>query len=510
MDDGQHMNEITTALTRTALLGTSRVTPAFPTPQGATWLAEADTPETQVLQMAAALQLYRRAGYEPDRYQGTFPDPAPRELLPIASAHALQGLHLTVDGPLAVLWGDWVRAAQVAGVRVSPAWVPKMLDRGVKQPEVWYDLAAIVGERGRWLSAQYHAWHYLQVEALIARWETLPSNLRVQAVTALRHKNPGAARDVIAHYCATSPASERVKLAGVLAIGLSADDEPVLEHLRTGATGETRNKITELLARLPDSALVQRMQTRLAQLVKLEPQRSGLKTLLSHVTGATTYTLTITEAWTPDAEAERDGLEVSQTVLSIIEQCIERIPPRWWETHYHISIPDLLHTLAAQNHRDWWTVLGHAAVRFADSRMAEALVVAGASLVPLISALLPQPLTRLLREMSLSQSDYYSATPLWTALATYAHPWSDALALAVLDLMERHATSHSVAYPLSQAHTAVKLFARFPLKGAWMAQLEASFFAKYPWKPVREIAYQVLEYRRELLSTLHAGHPGGR
>jgi hypothetical protein len=94
-----------------------------------------------------------------------------------------------------------------------------------------------------------------------------------QRVDLLRHQRaqaPDAARERLAAALSELPANERVELLATLAVGLSGDDEALLDQLLGDRSREVRQGAANLLLCLPGSGFVARAIARLAPLLRQE------------------------------------------------------------------------------------------------------------------------------------------------------------------------------------------------------------------------------------------------
>lgn len=240
-------------------------------------------PAEVLLDAAAALTMYRRAGAAA-RSGVTVPLPAPDDsgipLVPWpASARAADLLAVDAagygssnatpvrdaDGRLELL-AEWLGA--VGPRRVPGDLLPALLEVGRRHRILRSLIAAVGGPRAEWLAAQRPDWGYL-VTATIdgpaddgSAWELGSIGRRVGFLTALRRRDPDAARDLLRTAWPAETPDDRAALLGALATGLSGADEVVLETALDDRRKEVRAAAVELLALLPDSGYARRMAER--------------------------------------------------------------------------------------------------------------------------------------------------------------------------------------------------------------------------------------------------------
>jgi uncharacterized protein DUF5691 len=263
-----------------ALVGTERRPLAAPPAGG--------DPAGALLDVAAVLSLRRRAGLVPPRGVPA-PEPAPAEGAPTASAAAGARLARLLDPAgdrldaetRAQLLTEWLTVAARRGLRVPGELLPALLDAGRRQRELRPLVAAAGGARAAWLAAQRGEWAYLAAasggpaEADHRDWELGGSAQRVAYLAALRATDPGTARRLLAAAWPGEAPDDRVALLATVQVGLSLDDEELLERALDDRRKEVRALAADLLGRLPGSAYQGRMAVRARACVRRE--RRGLR-----------------------------------------------------------------------------------------------------------------------------------------------------------------------------------------------------------------------------------------
>lgn len=252
-------------LVSTALLGTAR----------------RELPAEQLLDRAAVLTAYRRAGVQPRR--GVAPgESAPAEWLPRVSPAAARRLEALLAERLGLLQ-EWLGLCADAGARVPEELLPELLERARVNGPLAERLAPVAGERGRWLAAQNPAWHRVFEHTVVQHspdvdvWETGRQANRVEYLAALRSTDPTAARELLAEAWDAEDPDDRVEFALVLTDGLGPDDEPFLDRALDDRRMQVRAVAELLLGRLPSSAYAARMRERLRACVELDGGRLELR-----------------------------------------------------------------------------------------------------------------------------------------------------------------------------------------------------------------------------------------
>ncbi|MGV9389113.1 DUF5691 domain-containing protein [Streptomyces olivaceus] len=278
------------ALVTSALLGTDRRTP--PGSGHGPGAPEA------LLDAAAAETVRRRAGLRPAR-AARRPDPAPgdpRPALPAAAAHRLTMLLADRPGPAAggrrggapdlmELLPQWLATANARGFAAPPEALPALLDAARGRTDLRPAVLAFAGPRAVWLARLNQDWRFALrampgvgpvppgsgAEERVRRlWDEGLFAERVALLAALRTRDPGGARELLASTWAAERAEDRLMFLDSLRTGLGAADEPFLEEALADRSRNVRATAAELLSALPGSALAGRMAARAVTCVSLD------------------------------------------------------------------------------------------------------------------------------------------------------------------------------------------------------------------------------------------------
>jgi Family of unknown function (DUF5691) len=294
-------------LVTASLIGTERTgVPAITVPGLPAMADAAGDPAAILLGRAALLAAARRAGRPPEHAEPlpvAEPDPAPA--VGPAASHRLARM---LGGEYPDLLTEWLTAAVTRGLRAPAQLLPALLDRARRvsptDPELRRLAAEAGGSRARWLAGLNPDWKFVTAHILNGddAWRLGDAHQRRGYLTALRARDPGAARELIAaSWDAAGP--ERVMFLSVLAdepagprgsngpkgskgsTGLNLADEPLLEAA-LGAEDvqgaeEVRGWAAYLLASLPGSALGQRMAERARRCLRLDRGIRGMRLLVS-------------------------------------------------------------------------------------------------------------------------------------------------------------------------------------------------------------------------------------
>lgn len=442
-----------------ALLGTERRTPEGvpPGPEAPMVLLDAAAVET----------VRRRAGLRPGR-AAPLPEPAagdPRPPLPDAAARRLAMLLADRPGSggggrrgaapdLIELLPQWLATANARGFAAPPALLPALLDAARGRTDLRPAALRFAGPRAVWLARLNPDWRFAlraapgggtglprpedtgQVHRL---WQEGLFAERVALLSALRSREPVAARELLATTWATERAEDRLMFLDSLRTGLGADDEPFLERALSDRSRNVRATAAELLSALPGSALAARMAV-----------RAGACVTVDHPGGIPT--LTIEAPNRCDASMECDGV-VSKAPTGRGErswwfgQLVESAPLGTWPERLGDRTPAEIVALPVAEGRlsDLHAAWCRAAVRQRDAAWARALLgtpAAAAADGPGAVSLAER--ARLLGTLTAAERALWVAgfisshglSEAFQLLGVCAVPWSAPLGRAVVDALD--------------------------------------------------------------------------
>lgn len=394
-------------------------------------------PAGQLLDQAAVLAVYRRAGVRP-RTGVAVGEPAPAESRPRVSSAAARRLSaLLSDRP--GLLAEWLTLCAEAGARVPEEQLPELFERARTNRELAERFAQVAGARGRWLAAQNPDWQRVLDRVGVAPAETLDAEVwetgsradRVAYLASLRREEPDAARELLAAGWAREDALDRAEFLALLAEGLADADEPFLEQALDDRRREVREAAALLLGRLDGSAYAERMRARLRACVEVRP---------GGVLGRKPQ-LEVNPPSEVDAQMRRDGIPAatrSQSPLQAAESQLRAIVARsplqeWCELTG--LLPEAIVHLTIDPHDSmvligWW----EAARRQLDARWAAAIVGRWRpgqawQLGELLELLVPEE-RRAITARMLNKHPAEEAAVVW--IAECPGPWDVPLGRAVL------------------------------------------------------------------------------
>ncbi|MDQ1068172.1 DUF5691 domain-containing protein [Streptomyces canus] len=277
-------------LVTSALLGTARRPPPGVAPGSEAPVA--------LLDAAAVETVRRRAGLRPAR-AAQRPQPAPEDTRPPLPAAAARRLAmLLADRPgtggggrrgtapdLMELLPQWLATANARAYAAPPQLLPALLDAARGRTDLRPAALAFAGSRATWLARLNPDWRFAlratpgggtdlpspqDTAGIRLLWEEGLFAERVALLSAIRAREPVAARELLATTWATERAEDRLMFLDSLRTGLGADDEPFLEQALTDRSRNVRATAAELLSALPGSALAARMAVRAGACVAVD------------------------------------------------------------------------------------------------------------------------------------------------------------------------------------------------------------------------------------------------
>ena len=298
-------------------------------------------PAAVLLDRAALLAAARRAGRRPDRSE-PLPvcEPDARPAMKPAAGRRLARM---LSGEYHELLTEWLTAVAARGLRLPPHLLPALLDRARRALPVDAGLPRLLAEAGgpraRWLAGLSPDWEHAVEEPAIddETWRLGDARQRRGYLTSLLARDPEAARALITGSWDAAGAAERAMFLSVLAGALDPADEPLLETALDDLAEDVRRWAAYLLARLPGSALGQRMAERALRYVWLEHAAQGTR-------------LSVGPPRQPDAGLQRDGItgrpdlvRVPQESRSqVLLEVLARTPLRAWTDGFGLPPSELV------------------------------------------------------------------------------------------------------------------------------------------------------------------------
>lgn len=288
------------SVSKTALLGTDR-TPlrtAIQVQLEAFGLDCSQEAALQVLEASALLAPMRKAGLAMEIYDETI------ELIPIeinsncsakSSQHLSTILRFAYDDVLI----EFLYHLKKNKKYLPAEFLPELLDKSLRSPELWEKLQGALGSRAKYLIAANEAWANLRLNENVTDWKDANETERIRILQYLRLHQPAEAPALLMDIWDSLKVKPQKAFLKTLAVGLSLADEAFLEKCLDSRRKEVRTSATHYLSYLPQSAFGQRM---------LERALSHMK-LARKIIKRERIELSFPES--PDPVAVRDGLSLA-------------------------------------------------------------------------------------------------------------------------------------------------------------------------------------------------------
>ena len=325
-------------ITSSALLGTER------NPLGACENTKLENARTQLAAGGSATQLLgtamlafnmTRAGFQANSSIGAL-TPADMDMRPCI-LKAARGRLTQLLATQPDLIPEWMKLANERGYRVPHSQIISLLDYGRQHLELRQTILPLLDVRGRWLAQQNPHWAWASgdissAETALETWETGGKAARALAFRSIRAADPEQARALLGAVWKTEALEERKNFLAEFEALLSDSDEVFLESCLDDRSKDVRQLAAGFLAKLPNSAYVQRMTARGIKLLKNDTKE--LEVILPE--------------WNNDFA--RDGIE-KKPPHGIGEKAhwwqsiIARVPLEVWLTHLNLEPSKILKRL---------------------------------------------------------------------------------------------------------------------------------------------------------------------
>jgi hypothetical protein len=247
---------------------------------------------------------------------------------------------------------DWLAFCLAQNKIIAPEYLPRLLDFAADKEPLHQLLAQSGGNHFFWLLDLNHRWKEayktivpgaISDDSLIDKIELGIDSERSVALKALRKTNPDKARDCLVALWSKEQAEQRLSLLKAMETGLTLADEPFLQDIALAdRRKEVRRQAANMLAALPGSRLLTRMQERASGFVK--------------VVGGRTLQITLPAAL--DDSMLRDEIQDNITVDSRIGQkagwlyqIVSLVDPAFWYGHTGLSAGAFIQLL--QSNEEW-------------------------------------------------------------------------------------------------------------------------------------------------------------
>ena len=469
------------------------------------------SPEARLLATIAGIKLREQAGYLPSVIDKPVPEPCEPEDLPPCSPQAMRHLMVMREGHFDQCIPEWLRVLAQSDRRAPEEILPLLLETGRKRPDLRDLIVPVLGKRGEWLAQEVtnRNWNWFSPRNIDSRWSRGKDETRIELIEMLRKHDPAHARELVMESWETDDPITRAKFIRSFESGLSLDDEPLLETCLDDKRKEVREPAQQLLLRLPESRLVQRMIERATPLVTLG--KAGLRRKPAiEVTYPTELTVAMRrdgiEKWAKGARFEEDAYYLTQLLTAV--------RPTFWCECWSMSAEELYEAMMNSSESELlfyaWT---QAAVCTDDAEFAEILLnyhlehLASLELelmADLVAHEIREALAmNWLQKYKDSLKNIQNAGPL---LAHHRITWSDELSHALIENLDRYLSKGRVRPPrdlreitkIAAAHVSTALRTEF------LHVLETETSSEKLWTDLVDEIRLLLDFRQEMLTAIYS------
>ena len=494
---------------KTALLGTDRADlPTMPTNAALgkmlNQLSQLDD-ATTLLAIAGATALYEQTGRRPSQAQppANVPHLLQQPACPTSIGSQIDRL---LEGTHAVLLPEVLSALAETKHRAPDTLLPNLLEKGAKQAKLRPFILPVLGWQGRWLASQNPDWGWASLEieswsGLLTEWQTAVPVKRQALLKQLRLTQPERGRQILEHTWKSSNDLARNQLIKVLDTNLNLADEPFLEAALDDRNHLVRRAAADLLARLPQSRLGQRMIEHVAGVLTWTPKQK--------------YAITVRLPANITPVMQRDGIpnikkdDLPKLRARLLTQIINRVPLTHWTEQWQKTPLDIAQAVLNSGWpRSLTAAFSTAAIRQKNEAWAKALIsvnqfnTSTGRLVPVLSA---EACFSLMKEAAQQSTELQRPHPLYIFLQHWQQPWTVEMGQFWLELFALHLKQTDAAAP---DPTTNNLFKRFgqkcppELADTAVTQLTSIPNLNASWKKTIHNLCQTLQLRHNLLTEI--------
>ncbi len=438
-----------TEIVNTALIGCERKPLSLNRQEGqlGVLLAQFDQNDREgaLLGAAALVSLYDRAGSSPLKGAQPLPQACEPDGAPRCSERAASHLAMMLRGEYKELFPEWMAKTAAAGRRAPEEMAPSLLEFSLSHRGLIEDILPVLGARGRWLAAQNSSWFYAVGVFDETLWETGSNGQRWAVLTELRKKDAARGRELLASSWSQESQENRNTFLGALEKGLSLDDEDFLDAALDDRDEKVRRLAATWLARIPGSALLQRMLDRMRPLLRFTLDRRKRKTI----------EVTLPEAC--DQAMRRDGVIEAKPRLQPLGQkawwllqMLNTIPPNVWSQESGWTISELIEAASRSEEKQlllkgWLRATElYRDVEWAAALLAETFETEETRFFEMFNILPDARQEAFIIEQLRKSTSFQTGQPVRKIVGFCFRPWSVNLSRLMSDALLRHAATDGV------------------------------------------------------------------
>ncbi|MEO1515951.1 MAG: DUF5691 domain-containing protein [Bacteroidota bacterium] len=305
-------------------------------------------PEKLLLQTAALLGQMQKAGSPAIQWTAPLPEPSAITAANVCSPKAARMLSRVLDGEYENLLPEFIQNLIDRQLFLPPEILPGIFQRALDHKELAGSLPQIIGKRGHWLARLNPAWRVFSPQLPPEAWSEGLMEERIAFLRKLRQQQPAEARALLEESWEQEGQKERLRFLKVMEEELGPEDEAFLESCLDNRRKDLRKACAKLLARIPGSALVERMTQRLGALMEVQSRLLKKDKLQIQLPEACDASM-VRDGIDPRKQWAKGGVKASRFL-----QMMSLVPPTHWETSLQQS-PDQLIALFVRS--EWSTLL---------------------------------------------------------------------------------------------------------------------------------------------------------
>lgn len=330
--------------------------------------------EDAFLKISALAFQFRQSGAQPiNATHITHPESQP-ETKPYCSAQASLMLKTVLEEELLSLLAFWLHVCTSKNQLAPPEMLPSLLNIATRRKEFRNEVAAVCGERGKWLAQLNTEWNYTSIDLNDETvWTEGTADERKELLRQLRIADPERARKLLENAWATEGSNEKLAFLEILKDTVSSVDVPWLESLKEKGQ-KVNGAILELLKLIPSSAVVQEYQRVLASVVTV---KSG-KALLGMINKTE---IIVDESFAFPESIFKTGIEKLSSDKNIsdgkhiVAQLIMAVPPSFWQAHLQRTPSEVIELFQKEKHTSFYLpALAIASARFRNNEWTKAIL----------------------------------------------------------------------------------------------------------------------------------------
>lgn len=271
----------------------------------------------------------------------------------VCNRKSIKHLYMIVDGAFENALPEFLYNLSKHKKCLPPEILPDLLDQSLTSSELWSKLKQSIGKRGEWLIQQNPNWHRLIVQDITTDWDVASSDERLSILAKTRKESPSKALEMTRGTWSQESMNQKIKFIRVLEIHLDHELEIFLESLLDDRRKEVRRVATQALAKIPNSALSERIFGRIQALMSLK-KRVLKKDKLEIQLPEKLDESMIRDGIDPRVQWFKGGVKASR-----LGQMVALIPPRLWLAHFKMEAKEVLELFVRS---DWGELLVQAMV----------------------------------------------------------------------------------------------------------------------------------------------------